>query len=268
MFGIRSIVPAAFVAAAAIALSNGVVFGQYYGFASGNDVPYLMPYDHPYYDAGAYRFQAHDYGTYEPDYRFEEADYHFPSQSANDAAWFVSEPYEPVVRKNPDVVPPRFRDSLNIEPGTPCQCSNAGYVVPNPLLPRHDAPPHFRTLESRPPVPADIPPTLNQERDFSEPAPSIPEGLRELAPRDRQAALVQRTCPVTGDVLGLDGTPLKVRVGDRDIFVCCEGCVADLRRNPTKYLPALDNSIERQPESPNTEGHVNQHDHSGHNHAH
>jgi len=73
---------------------------------------------------------------------------------------------------------------------------------------------------------------------------------------------------VTGDVLGMDGTPLKVRVGGRDVFVCCEGCVADLQTNPNKYLPALENRIERQPNSPGPDGNAGKHDHGSHTHDH
>lgn len=44
-------------------------------------------------------------------------------------------------------------------------------------------------------------------------------------------ALQQRTCPVTGDLLGSMGKPIKVNVNGRFIFVCCQGCVAAVRDN-------------------------------------
>ena len=66
--------------------------------------------------------------------------------------------------------------------------------------------------------------------------PRVRGSLAKLTPADRAAALAQRVCPVTGDVLGSDGKPLKVRVQGRDVFVCCKGCVADLQKDPEKYL--------------------------------
>lgn len=67
----------------------------------------------------------------------------------------------------------------------------------------------------------------------------IPEGMQGIAllpAADREAALAQRTCPVTGELLGAHGKPLKVQVNGRAIFVCCRGCVAQLKSNPEKYL--------------------------------
>ncbi len=70
-------------------------------------------------------------------------------------------------------------------------------------------------------------------------APSIPdgmEGIAQLAAADQVAALRQRTCPVTQEPLGSMGKPIRVTVGGQSIFVCCEGCVAAVQRNPDKYL--------------------------------
>jgi Cu(I)/Ag(I) efflux system membrane fusion protein len=51
-----------------------------------------------------------------------------------------------------------------------------------------------------------------------------PEGWRELSPEDRQLALEQRTCPVSNDLLGGMGTPVKVVVNGKAFFICCESC--------------------------------------------
>jgi YHS domain-containing protein len=66
-----------------------------------------------------------------------------------------------------------------------------------------------------------------------------PEGLAELAPADRAAALKQRVCPVTGEALGSMGKPFKVTVKGQTFFLCCEGCRDDLNKNPDKYLAKL-----------------------------
>jgi hypothetical protein len=62
------------------------------------------------------------------------------------------------------------------------------------------------------------------------------QGIALLPVADRKVALAQRTCPVTGDLLGADGKPMKVQLRGRPVFVCCEGCMVDLKANPQKYL--------------------------------
>ena len=55
-----------------------------------------------------------------------------------------------------------------------------------------------------------------------------------LASGDREAATRQRVCPVTGD--GFDhGDPIKLLVDGRVVFVCCEGCVEGVRKEPEKF---------------------------------
>lgn len=46
----------------------------------------------------------------------------------------------------------------------------------------------------------------------------------------------QQTCPVTGETLGSMGHPVAVVVDGESIQVCCDGCVAAVRKNPDKYL--------------------------------
>jgi YHS domain-containing protein len=36
------------------------------------------------------------------------------------------------------------------------------------------------------------------------------------------------------------GTPLKVTVDGRDVFICCDGCRKSLEDDPAKYLAKLD----------------------------
>lgn len=52
------------------------------------------------------------------------------------------------------------------------------------------------------------------------------------------AALIarQKNCPVMDEPLGSMGNPIKVMVGDKPIFLCCKGCVKEIRAEPTKYL--------------------------------
>lgn len=49
----------------------------------------------------------------------------------------------------------------------------------------------------------------------------------------------QKICPVTGKALGSMGASPAVRIGDRDVYVCCAGCTNALKADPAKYLAKL-----------------------------
>lgn len=73
---------------------------------------------------------------------------------------------------------------------------------------------------------------------------SIPRGMEGISalPHTLQAgALKQQVCPVTSGKLGSMGKPILVDVAGRRVFVCCEGCVANLKKNPAKYLAVQSN---------------------------
>lgn len=70
-------------------------------------------------------------------------------------------------------------------------------------------------------------------------APMIPqgmEGIAQLPIAEQRIALQQRTCPVTKQPLGSMGKPIRVSVTGRSVYVCCQGCVDALRKNPAQYL--------------------------------
>lgn len=62
------------------------------------------------------------------------------------------------------------------------------------------------------------------------------EGLTLLDDSEREAALAQRVCPVSGAPLGSMGKPPLVSVQGKEVFLCCAGCETELRSNPEKYL--------------------------------
>jgi membrane fusion protein, copper/silver efflux system len=75
--------------------------------------------------------------------------------------------------------------------------------------------------------------------------PSTPEDkdakieaeLAQLSPADRALARQQRFCPVLSDNrLGAMGTPVKLTIEGRVVFVCCTGCKKSALANPTKTL--------------------------------
>ena len=83
---------------------------------------------------------------------------------------------------------------------------------------------------------------VDSERQIDRSLPPNGAGPAPFGPAQRDSARWggQTTCPVTGDALGEEGEPIPVRVADRTIFVCCNFCVAAVRRNPESYLQRVD----------------------------
>lgn len=82
-------------------------------------------------------------------------------------------------------------------------------------------------------------PTCPSDRfDGGAPLQSLPPtGIsRRLSRSSLPGLTAQTVCPVTGEKLGSMGPPIPVQVKGRTVYVCCEGCVNSLRRNPEKYL--------------------------------
>ena len=49
----------------------------------------------------------------------------------------------------------------------------------------------------------------------------------------------QKICPVSRKPLGSMGTPVKVVVGDKPIYLCCKGCIKKVQAEPAKYLAMI-----------------------------
>jgi len=63
----------------------------------------------------------------------------------------------------------------------------------------------------------------------------VEAALAELSADDQTAARAQKICPVSKTLLGSMGTPYKVTVNGKDVFLCCQGCEAEVKANPEKY---------------------------------
>lgn len=88
------------------------------------------------------------------------------------------------------------------------------------------------------PMPTDV-----AEDDAS--GSDMTEALAALPAADRALAQQQRLCPVADMVLGSMGTPIKVDVQGRFVFICCEGCRERLLADPEKYLAKLPQEVVR-----------------------
>jgi len=51
---------------------------------------------------------------------------------------------------------------------------------------------------------------------------------------DQLRIAVQEICPMTGEKLGSMGAPIKVKVGQETVFLCCQGCLKD-KINPQHW---------------------------------
>ncbi|MBX7106769.1 MAG: hypothetical protein K1X57_22025 [Gemmataceae bacterium] len=61
-----------------------------------------------------------------------------------------------------------------------------------------------------------------------------------LSDADKAAVEKQKYCIVANEPLGSMGTPIKVNVKGKDVFLCCEGCREAVLKDPDKYLAKLD----------------------------
>jgi YHS domain-containing protein len=61
---------------------------------------------------------------------------------------------------------------------------------------------------------------------------TISKAMSSLSPEDQKQAKAQRFCPIMEYTrLGADGTPIKVVLNGKSIFVCCKGCVKDAKKS-------------------------------------
>jgi len=62
------------------------------------------------------------------------------------------------------------------------------------------------------------------------------KNIEQLPEADRQLALRQGACPVTGAALGSMGVPVKITLRGQPVFLCCQGCVGKAKRSPDETL--------------------------------
>lgn len=65
------------------------------------------------------------------------------------------------------------------------------------------------------------------------------KGLAKLSEADRASAMKQHVCPVSGEMLGTMGEPIKVTVKDQEVWICCNSCKEDLMANPDEFLAKI-----------------------------
>ncbi|MGD9853620.1 MAG: hypothetical protein AB7U20_01590 [Planctomycetaceae bacterium] len=63
--------------------------------------------------------------------------------------------------------------------------------------------------------------------------------LAKLSPEDAASAEKQHLCPVSGEMLGTMGAPIKMDVNGQQVWICCDGCKKALLENPDEHLAKL-----------------------------
>ncbi len=72
-----------------------------------------------------------------------------------------------------------------------------------------------------------------------EPTAEHLQRVGELPEPDRQLALRQKWCPVTGNPLGSMGVPVKITLRGQPVFLCCRGCAGKAKREPDETLKKI-----------------------------
>lgn len=91
---------------------------------------------------------------------------------------------------------------------------------------------------------------------------------REAMTHDQLRVAVQEICPVSGQKLGSMGAPVKARIGQEVVFLCCEGCLkkpvnkdhwATIHANAAKaqaQCPVMNKSLPANPKWTIVEGQI------------
>jgi hypothetical protein len=96
-----------------------------------------------------------------------------------------------------------------------------------------------------------------------------PEELaKEQQRRDALRFAIQEICPISGQKLGSMGAPLKVKIGEETVFLCCKGCLkgkikpqhwATIHANFAKaqgICPVMTHALPKQPKWTIVEGQI------------
>ena len=91
---------------------------------------------------------------------------------------------------------------------------------------------------------------------------------QELSQRDHIHIAVQEICPVSGQTLGAHGAPIKVKIGEESVYLCCKGCLqgqvspqhwATIHANcarAQRICPVMEHELPQQPKWTIVEGQI------------
>src|SRR5439155_14712912 len=67
----------------------------------------------------------------------------------------------------------------------------------------------------------------------------VKAALAKLSAVDRKSVDAQKLCPIRKTRLGSMGTPVKVILEGKPVFLCCKGCEEEAREHPGQTLAAV-----------------------------
>lgn len=79
----------------------------------------------------------------------------------------------------------------------------------------------------------------DQAASEQSPMAKMMETLAKLPEADRASAEKQHFCPVSGEMLGVMGLPIKVEANGQNAWICCEECKDKFMGDPETYLAKL-----------------------------
>lgn len=83
-------------------------------------------------------------------------------------------------------------------------------------------------------------PDMVTPKQLKAPSQEDLEAVAELPEEDRPLAQAQRWCPVRDEPLGSMGTPVKITLRGKPVFLCCKGCLAKAKREPDAILQKVE----------------------------
>lgn len=93
----------------------------------------------------------------------------------------------------------------------------------------------------------------------------VSAAMAKMPAKERAAAESQKYCAIaTKNPLGSMGTPVMLELEGKPVFLCCKGCVAKARANPTATLAAVE-ALKKAREQ-ELKKH-SEHDHKSHKHS-
>lgn len=76
-----------------------------------------------------------------------------------------------------------------------------------------------------------------KSKTTSQPAKDeVADTRSKLSAEDRAIVDAQDLCPISGEKLGSMGTPVKVMLKDKPVFLCCASCEKKANSEPDKTL--------------------------------
>jgi YHS domain-containing protein len=159
---------------------------------------------------------------------------------------FVGCTHDEPTGENPPPPPPTASDTP-VPPTTP-PADDKSKGGPSADMPKDEAPkvevPKEEGLKLNPP--AVTPPAKDEgaEKKGDEAANTtlLPDEIAELATlsaADKDIALKQVVCPVSGEHLGAMGAPVKVSAEGKTFMLCCKSCNDEVKEKPKEVVAKL-----------------------------